>query len=351
MHLRKPVLSLLAGVLSASIMTGCQGQGTDSESIASQNAEMNVDSRLELSGAPVAKLYFPDGKGEVLAINGPAADRDFVFKGKRMVYAHGAVFRHGEEYRPSGADRYEELLDSLYRFPVENGLIKTRWDIDRCIGTGFHERNLTVCKGYVLYERSEDGTLGIYDGKKTYGGIVPWKEEYNGMVGTPKGELLLVKQPNTICLARLDGMSISEPQEIIAHAGDSVGRPKVVMRPVYLDEDELFVSMPAKDGGEALACFSRDGKLIMIYDEADTVTSDWAVTDNFVLETGSTGLAIYERRSGVAVLTDETSKDFRAVLLHALGGDRVLFCGRCGKGILGVIELDPAPEPNHIVLK
>lgn len=350
MLFRKPVLSLLAGVLSASIMTGCQGQGAPGEPIVSQEAEMNVDNGLEIDSEPVKKIYFPDGKARIYAIHGPAADRDFAFRGKRMVYAHGAVFRHGEEYRPSGANCDEELLDSLYRFPVENGSIKARWDIESSKGTGTHERNLTVCKDYVLYERSEDGTLGLYDGKRAYGGEVPWKEEYNGMVGTAEGELLLVRQPDTICLARLEGMEISEPQEIIAHAGTYVGKPEAVMRPVYLDKDELFVSVPAKDGGEALVCFSRDGKLIRFYDEVDTETTDWAVTDDYILETGSMGLAIYERSSGVAVLTDETQKDFHVVLLQALGGNRVLFCGICGNGILGVIELEPALEPTHIVL-
>ena len=350
MLLHKPVLSLLAGVLSASIMTGCQGQGAPSEPIVSQEAEMNVDNRFELDGDPVNKIYFPDGKARVFAIHGPAADRDFAFRGKRLVYGHGAVFRHGEEYRPSGTGCDEELLDSLYRFPVENGSIKARWDIESSKGTGAHERNLTVCKDYVLYERSEDGTLGFYDGKRAYGGKVPWKEEYNGMVGTAEGELLLVRQPDTICLARLEGQEISEPQEIIAHAGTYLGMPEVVMRPFCLDKDELFVSMPAKDGGETLVCFSRDGKLIRIFDEVDTETTDWAVTDNYILETGSMGLAIYERSSEVAVLTDETQKDFHAVLLHALGGDRVLFFGICDNGILGVIELEPALEPTHIVL-
>lgn len=349
MLLRKPVLSLLAGVLSASIITGGQGQGGASELIVSQESELNVDNRLELDSDPVNKFFFPEGKGRIFAINGPAADRDFAFRGKRMIYAHGAVFRHGEEYRPSGADCDEELLDSLYRFPIENGSIKARWEIESSKGTGTHERNLTVCKDYVLFERSEDGTMWIYDGKKAYGGKVPWKEAYNGMVGTAEGELLLVKQPDTICVARLEGMEIGEPQEIIAHAGIYVGKPETVMRPVYLDKDELFVSMPAKDGGEALASFSRDGELIMIYDEVDIETSDWAVTDNYVLAAGSTGLAIYERRSGVAVLTDETTKDFHAVLLHALGGDRVLFYGICENGMFGVIELEPTPEPTHIV--
>lgn len=179
MLLRKPVLSLMAGVLSASVMTGCQGQGTAGRPVASQEAEMSIGSKLEFGGAPVAKLDFPNGEGEIFAINGPAADRDFVFRGKGMVYAHGAVFRHGEEYRPSGADRGEELLDSIYSFPVERGSIKARWDIDSSQGTGIHERNLTVCKGYVLYERSENGTLGFYDGKNIYGGQFPWKEEYS----------------------------------------------------------------------------------------------------------------------------------------------------------------------------
>jgi hypothetical protein len=322
-------------------MTGCQGQGTDSESIASQNAEMNVDSRLELSGAPVAKLYFPDGKGEVLAINGPAADRDFVFLGERIVYAHGAIYRHGEGYRPPQDGKQDtDDWQELYELPVKERKIKGRFGIEASKGSGAESGyNLASCGGYVLFERSKDGMLGLYDGKRSYVGTVPWQKEYSGMVGTAGGELLMVRSPDTICIGKLAGAAISEVRDVVPHALDELQLSQAALRPVRLNEDELFVSVSQGDGtGEKLCCFDREGDLLACYEGDYSNKTDWAVTENYVLQSSGDNLSIYKLTTGKKLFAG-TLKDLHVKCMYTLDGDRVLVCGYYKRAMFFVLEL------------
>ena len=186
MFWKKAMLGLLIGG-AAFCLAGCQEHGDASGMEVEPLA--HASSTLEIDGEPDMIFPFDGGQGRIYTIEGPAADRDFVFLGERIVYAHGAIYRHGEGYRPP-KDGKPDIDDwqELYEMPVKDREIHGRFGIEPSKGSGAEKGyNLAACGGYVLFERSKDGLLGLYDGKKSYMGTGPWKEEYCGMVGTSEG--------------------------------------------------------------------------------------------------------------------------------------------------------------------
>ena len=334
------MLGLLIGG-AAFCLAGCQEQGDASGMDVSQEPLAHAYSTLAIDGEPDMVFPFDWGQGRIYTIEGPAADRDFVFLGERIVYAHGAIYRHGEGYRPP-KDGKPDLDDwqELYELPVKDRKIHGRFGIESSRGSGAEKGyNLAACGGYVLFERSKDGLLGLYDGKKSYMGTGPWKEEYCGMVGTAEGELLMVRSPDTVCIGKLAGTSIGEVREVVPHALEALQLSKGALRPVRLNDDEMFVSVSqGGKAGEMLCCFDREGQLLACYEGDCSGKADWAVTENYVLQSSGENLSIYQLTTGKKLFAGKV-KDFYVKCLYALDGDRVLVCGHYGRAMFFVLEL------------
>ena len=337
---KKSILGLLVGGLTF-FVAGCQEQGDASGLNVNQEPMVQAAATLETEGEPDMTFSFDGGHGSIYTIDGPAADRDFVFLGERIVYAHGAIYRHGEGYRPPKDGKQDtDDWQELYELPVKERKIKGRFGIEASIGSGAESGyNLASCGGYVLFERSKDGMLGLYDGKRSYVGTVPWQKEYSGMVGTAGGELLMVRSPDTICIGKLAGAAISEVRDVVPHALDELQLSQAALRPVRLNEDELFVSVSQGDGtGEKLCCFDREGDLLACYEGDYSNKTDWAVTENYVLQSSGDNLSIYKLTTGKKLFAG-TLKDLHVKCMYTLDGDRVLVCGYYKRAMFFVLEL------------
>ena len=322
--------SVLLGVLSVLLLAGgC--------------AEMAVEadkpvSLLEDMGQPAMTFSFAGHQGRIFKLPDPPPNRDFVGTGGLAVFVHGAIYQPGEEYRPpSGSGGYDGNYVGIYQYSKHEKRDEylRRREIGESKG---RSDNLTVCKDYVLFER-KDGMLGLYDGKKSYRGSVPWKVKYNRMVGAPNGELLMVQAPDTICLAKLEGTSIGETQVILSEARKSLEEPTALLRPIHLEGDNLFVSLSLGDNHPQMLClFNRTGELRTCYLGKLGKAADWAVTKHYVLQVGREGdLLIFDRATGKRIF-NEPLNGFRALHIYPLDGDRVLLCGGCST--YGVLALD-----------
>ena len=324
------LFSVLLGVISISLLAGGQ-------------AEMAVEadkpvSLLENMGQPVMTFSFAGHQGRIFKLSDPPPNRDFVGTGSLAVFAHGAIYQQGEEYRPPlDSDDYNDNYVGLYQYskPKKEDTYLVRREIGEMTS---RRDNLTVCKDYVLFGR-KDGMLGLYDGKKSYKGSVPWKVEYHGMVGAPNGELLMVRAPDTICLAKLEGTSIGETQVILSEVRKKLEEPTALLRPIHLEGDNLFVSLSLGENHPQMLClFNRTGELRTCYLGKLGKAADWAVTKHYVLQVGREGdLLIFDRASGKRIF-NEPLNGFRALHIYPLDGDRVLLCGGCST--YGVLALD-----------
>ena len=95
----------------------------------------------------------------------------------------------------------------------------------------------------------------------------------------------MVRSPDTVCIGKLAGTSIAEVREIVPHALEALQLSKGALRPVRLNEDELFVSVSQGDkAGEMLCCFDREGQLLACCEGDYGGKADWAVTENYILQ-------------------------------------------------------------------
>ena len=322
---------VLLGLLAVSLLAGSHvGKAAEAD---------KPFSLLEDMGQPVMTFSFAGHQGRIFKLADPSPNRDFVGTGNLAVFAHGAIYQQGEEYRPPlDSDDYNGNYVGLYQYskPKKEDTYLVRREIGEMMN---RKDNLTVCKDYVLFGR-KDGMLGLYDGKKSYKGSVPWKVEYHGMVGAPNGELLMVRAPDTICLAKLEGTSIGETQVILSEARKSLEEPTALLRPIHLEGDNLFVSLSLGDNHPQMLClFNRTGELRTCYLGKLGKAADWAVTKHYVLQVGREGdLLIFDRATGKRIF-NEPINGFRALHVYPLDGDRVLLCGGCSAyGVLALAD-------------
>ena len=336
MPLGKAILGLMVGIASVSLWAGFQQEVNAGVTKSVQETKVPAYDVLEVTGKPALTFSFAGHKGRVFALEGPTMSRDFVYAGNRIVFAQGAIFRHGSEYRPPQEGMEDEPWSELYRMPLEGNKVQLRKKIE---DSDAGKDDIAVCGGYVLFQCVRDGMLALYDGQEVYQGVAPWKEEYHGMVGTPNGELLLVRQPDTICLAKLEGKVISEPQEILAHARKVLEEPAAVLSPVFLDDKELFVSLSLGEKFPRMLCsFDRKGELLTCYLGRNGKNTSWAVTEHYVLQAGrDEGLIIFDRATGKRLFAEKI-KDFYPSYLYGLEGDKVLMSGGCAEYSLMELE-------------
>ena len=132
-----------------------------------------------------------------------------------------------------------------------------------------------------------------------------------------------------------------------------------VLRPVYADANELFLSTPLsfENFTTDLVVFDKKGKLLARYaglkdDPADWVVTkfsrsepleealtvsvtcrpaDWAVTKHYLVQASATGdVLIYDRSNGKKVFNARVNQ-FVPRYLYSMGGDMILACDNVTK--------------------
>lgn len=322
MNYKKVVLCLMAGLVSASLFTGCLGggggQGDDKPKPAA-----TPSAKLELKGEPTSTFQFGNKTAKIYELKGPAADKDFVFVGERIVYANGAIYIHGEASDGKGGD-----IEGLYKFPIKDDTITGRELVAESDGHSDNSRNLAVSRDNVLFELKEGHKLGIYNGKKLDKSDSKWKDDYDEMVGFAEGnELLLVRSLDTICTAKQELTDIKGIKEVAANVCETLKLNDAgPLRPVYADANEMFLScqVNADDFTTDLFSFDKNGKFGTRYEGIKQDAADWAVTKHYILQAGSTGeMLIYERATGNRIY-DSKVRNLNPQYLYSMGGDMVL---------------------------
>ena len=114
MNWKKAALGLMAGLVSAALITGCGGGGGPKSEGDPKKPAATPAAQLELKGEPSATFQIGSKTAKIYALEGPAADKDFIFNGERVVYANGAIYLHGEASDGKGGD-----VKGLYKLPLK----------------------------------------------------------------------------------------------------------------------------------------------------------------------------------------------------------------------------------------
>ena len=115
------------------------------------------------------------------------------------------------------------------------------------------------------------------------------------------------------------------------------GFDRVSFNPVSVVKGEIYMRyfLPKKEGEKTdtpmLAAFGKDGKMLRTYEGVKELPRGWAVTENYVIHTGSKGdFRVYERQSG-KLLGDAKIKMRPFALWTAKGNDVIVYDDRADK--------------------
>ena len=323
MNVKKALVGLMAGLVSAALITGCGGGGGKGGDDPKQPAA-TPSAKVEMKGEPTSTFQIGSKTAKIYALKGPAADKDFIFVGERVVYANGAIYLHGESSDGKGGD-----VHGLYKLPLKGDTITGRELVANSDGDDGDKRNLAVCRDKVLFKLKDGGKLALYNGKSLDKSDGKWKDEYDSMVGFAEGgELLMVRSNDVVCVAKQENSDIKGVKTVVDDAKKALKLEDAVLRPVYADANELFLSTPISFDNFTtdLVAFDKNGKFLARYGGVKNDPGDWAVTKKYLVQaTANSDVLIYERATGKKVF-DSQVRDFAPRYLYSMGGDMILAC-------------------------
>ena len=324
MNWKKAALGLMAGLVSAALITGCGGGGGAKPDGDPKKPAATPAAQLELKGEPSSTFQIGSKTAKIYELKGPAADQDFIFNGERVVYANGAIYLHGEASDGKGGD-----VKGLYKLPLKGDTITGKSLVAKSDGDDADKRNLAVCRDKVLFKLMDGDKLGLYNGSSLDKSDGKWKDDYDSMVGFAEGsELLMVRGTDKVCVANQELSDIKGVKVVVDDAKKALKLEDIVLRPVYADANELFLSTPLsfEDFTTDLVVFDRQGKLLARYAGLKNDPADWAVTRHYLVQASATGdVLIYGRSDGKKIFNAKVN-DFVPRYLFSMGGDMILAC-------------------------
>ena len=324
MNLKKAAIGLMVGLVSAALLAGCGGGGGGNKGGDDPKKPAATPSaQVEMKGEPASTFQIGSKTAKIYALKAPAADDNFIFVGERVVYANGAIYLHGEMSDGKGGE-----VKGLYKLPLQGDTITGKEMVAVSDGDEADKRNLAVCRDKVLFQLKDGNKLGLYNGKSLDKSDSKWKDEYDSMVGFAEGsELLLVRGTDTVCVANQELSDIKGVKVVVDDAKKALKLEDAVLRPVYADANELFLSTPLNFDSFAtdLFAFDKNGKLLARYSGGKEY-GEWAVTKHYIVQANANNdVLIYDRSTGKKVF-DSQVRDFGPRYLFSMGGDMVLAC-------------------------
>jgi hypothetical protein len=329
MNLKKAAIGLMAGLVSAALLAGCGGGGGNKGGDDPKKSAATPAAQVEMKGEPASTFQIGNKTAKIYALKAPAADDKFLFVGQRVVYANGAIYLHGEMSDGKGGD-----VQGLYKLPLQGDTITGKEMVAASDGDSGDQRNLAVCRDKVLFQLKDGDKLGLYNGKSLDKSDGKWKDDYDSMVGLAEGsELLMVRGTDKVCVANQELSDIKGVKVVVDEAKKALKLEDVVLRPVYADANELFLSTPLsfENFTTDLVVFDKKGKLLARYAGLKDDPADWAVTKHYLVQASATGdVLIYDRSNGKKVFNARVNQ-FVPRYLYSMGGDMILACDNVTK--------------------
>ena len=329
--LAKRVLAgLAAGLLSASLLVGCGGDGKSGGSGAPQNppkteAKLNVPSRAPVATPPTMTFKFGETEAKVYELTG--VDLKKVIRTGGIVKLGDDVFFHTDT---SGEDKESHINKVTVKGETLSNLadLGMSGDIDELATNG----------KTVLWQTSrkevEKDSIAIYDGKeRTIGGKWP-----GSIMGDPETGEFVVIRGHKLKIAKLENGEMKDVKTLIEdYSKTSPDFKMVIFKPVCVSKGEIFIRYyaPKKEGEKdhtpMLIAFDKEGKELRRYEGIKELARGWAVTENYVIHTGSKGdFRVYERQSG-KLLGDAKIEMRPFALWTATGNDVIVYDDRAKK--------------------
>ncbi|MBP5199425.1 MAG: hypothetical protein J6Z82_02075 [Schwartzia sp.] len=321
---------LLTGLVSASLLAGCGGGGgkpSGGSGAANNPPKIEVPARAPVSTAPTMTFKFGETEAKVYELKG--VDLKNIIRTNRLVMLGDDIFFHTD------TKHYEDQLQHVNKVTVKNETISNLVDL----GPSGDIHEMTTNGKIVVWQSNRKATekdkLIIYDGKEPQ---VAGK--WSGSPeGDPDSDNFYVLWGHELREQKLENGEWKIVKKLIEDY-QKLGKDfeHAAFKPVCVNKGEIYIRyfIPKKDGEKGdtpmLAAFSKDGKLLRTYEGVKELPRGWAVTENYVIHTGSKGaFRVYEKQSG-KLLGEATVDNLRPfVLWTAKGNDVILYDDRAKK--------------------
>ena len=319
---------LLTGLVSAALITGCGGGGKPSGGSGAANnpPKIEVPARAPVSTPPTMTFKFGATEAKVYGLTG--VDLKKIIRTNRIVMLGDDIFFHTD------TKYYEDQLQHVNKVTLKNETLSNLVDL----GPSGDIHEMTTNGKIVLWQSNRKATekdkLVIYDGKEA--------KVAGKWSGSPEGdpdsdnfyvlwghELREQKLENGEW--KIDKKLIEDYQKLDKEFG------RVSFKNVCVSKGEIYIRyfVPKKDGEKndtpMLIAFDKDGKELRRYEGIKDLPRGWAVTENYVIHSGSKGdFRVYDRKT--AKLLGETKIEMRPfVLWTKTGNDVIVYDDRAKK--------------------
>ncbi|MBR1553262.1 MAG: hypothetical protein IJ631_04535 [Schwartzia sp.] len=325
---KRIVAGLAAGMLSASLLVGCGG-GSGGGSGAPKNdppkaAAPAKPARAAVATAPTMTFKFGNEEAKVYELTG--VDLKKKIRTGKIVKMGDDIFFHTDTV---GEEKETHINKVTVKGETISGLadLGMSGDIDELATNG-----KTVLWQTSRKEVPKD-SLAIYDGKeRNIGGKWP-----GSIMGDPETGEFVVVRGKKIKIAKLENGEMKDVKTLIEdYSKASPDYERVIFKPVCVDKGEIYLRCYIKKEGEKnntpyLIAFDKDGKELRRYEGVKDLPRGWAVTENYVVHTGSKGdIRVFDKKSG-NVIGDAKIEMRPFELWTATGNDVIVYDDRADK--------------------
>ena len=321
---------LLTGLVSAALITGCGGDGgkpSGSGSGAANNPpKIETPTRAPVSTPPTMTFKFGQTEAKVYELTG--VDLKNIIRTNRIVTMGDDIFFHTD------TKYYEDKLQHVNKVTLKNETISNLVDL----GPSGDIHEMTTNGKIVLWQSNRKATekdkLVIYDGKEAKA-AGKWSGSPEGDPGSDNFYVLWGHELREQTLEngewKIGKKLIEDYQKMDPEFG------RVSFKNVCVKDGEIYIRyfLPKKDGEKEdtpmLIALDKNGKELRRYEGVKELPRGWAVTENYVIHSGSKGdFRVYDRKT--AKLLGEAKIEMRPfVLWTKTGNDVIVYDDRAKK--------------------
>ena len=321
---------LLTGLVSAALVTGCGGGGKPSggsgSGAANNPPKIETPARAPVSTPPTMTFKFGETEAKVYELTG--VDLKKIIRTNRIVMLGDDIFFHTD------TKYYEDKLQHVNKVTLKNETISNLVDL----GPSGDIHEMTTNGKIVLWQSNRKATekdkLVIYDGKEAKA-AGKWSGSPEGDPGSDNFYVLWGHELREQTLEngewKIGKKLIEDYQKMDPEFG------RVSFKNVCVKDGEIYIRyfLPKKDGEKEdtpmLIALDKNGKELRRYEGVKELPRGWAVTENYVIHSGSKGdFRVYDRKT--AKLLGEAKSEMRPfVLWTKTGNDVIVYDDRAKK--------------------
>ena len=322
---------LLTGLVSAALIPGCGGgggkpSGGSGSGAANNPPKIETPARAPVSTPPTMTFKFGATEAKVYELTG--VDLKNIIRTNRIVMLGDDIFFHTD------TKYYEDKLQHVNKVTLKNETISNLVDL----GPSGDIHEMTTNGKIVLWQSNRKATekdkLVIYDGKEAKA-AGKWSGSPEGDPGSDNFYVLWGHELREQTLEngewKIGKKLIEDYQKMDPEFG------RVSFKNVCVKDGEIYIRyfLPKKDGEKEdtpmLIALDKNGKELRRYEGVKELPRGWAVTENYVIHSGSKGdFRVYDRKT--AKLLGEAKIEMRPfVLWTKTGNDVIVYDDRAKK--------------------